>query len=255
VLHQLLTDLQLSYLPKQKARVSLARSLYGSSTKLVLLDDILSAVDSHVGDHLFTNAICGDICKNATRILVTNAAHVLSRCDYVIVMDQGSIQHQGKYTDLIAQGVSFAGAVDVSKHNKKNENEGVEEDLEEAADEAEADKQERVEDSDEKKESMRKSGIKLTSDEEKEEGNVAGSAYLNYARAGGYLAALSVLAAALLGRGSDVAGAFWLSNWAEEGSKKTSDGRVMSDEDTRFYLGIYATFALSALLGITGKTG
>ena len=44
----------------KKARVSLARALYGSSTKLMLLDDPLSAVDSHVGEHLFTNAICGE---------------------------------------------------------------------------------------------------------------------------------------------------------------------------------------------------
>jgi ABC-type multidrug transport system fused ATPase/permease subunit len=37
----------------QKARVALARSLYSPDTKLLLLDDPLSAVDSHVGEQLF----------------------------------------------------------------------------------------------------------------------------------------------------------------------------------------------------------
>merc|ERR1719253_1303622 len=107
----------------QKARVSLARALYGASTKLMLLDDPLSAVDSHVGEHLFTKAICGEVSKGTTRILVTHASHVLSRCDYVIVMEKGTIKHQGKYADLIASGVDFAGAVDVSKHEKAKDGE------------------------------------------------------------------------------------------------------------------------------------
>ena len=237
----------------QKARVSLARALYGVSTKLIVLDDILSAVDSHVGEHIFTNAICGDVSKGATRILVTHAAHVLSRCDYVIVMKNGTIEHQGKYTDLIAQGVSFAGAVDVTKHSEKEDDKENTEDLEEAANEVEAEGKEKVEETDEKKEAMRKSGIKLVSDEEKMEGSVTGSAYMNYARAGGFIAAFAVLCAAIFGRGSDVSGAFWLSRWAEEGFKKTSEGLVMAESDTRFYLGIYAAFALSGLMGITAQ--
>jgi ABC-type taurine transport system ATPase subunit len=40
----------------QKQRVSLARAVY-SSADLYLLDDPLSAVDSHVGKHIFENVI------------------------------------------------------------------------------------------------------------------------------------------------------------------------------------------------------
>jgi ABC-type multidrug transport system fused ATPase/permease subunit len=43
----------------QKARVSLARALYSRDTSVILLDDPLSAVDSHVGEHIFSNAIQG----------------------------------------------------------------------------------------------------------------------------------------------------------------------------------------------------
>jgi ABC-type multidrug transport system fused ATPase/permease subunit len=40
----------------QKQRVSLARAVY-SDADIYLLDDPLSAVDSHVGKHLFKNVI------------------------------------------------------------------------------------------------------------------------------------------------------------------------------------------------------
>lgn len=40
----------------QKQRVSLARAVY-SDADIYLLDDPLSAVDSHVGKHIFENVI------------------------------------------------------------------------------------------------------------------------------------------------------------------------------------------------------
>lgn len=40
----------------QKQRISLARSLYAKSD-IYMLDDSLSAVDSHVGKHIFDNVI------------------------------------------------------------------------------------------------------------------------------------------------------------------------------------------------------
>ena len=40
----------------QKQRVSMARSVYANAS-LYLLDDPLSAVDSHVGKHIFENVI------------------------------------------------------------------------------------------------------------------------------------------------------------------------------------------------------
>ncbi|KAI8344113.1 multi drug resistance-associated protein MRP [Chlamydoabsidia padenii] len=57
----------------QKARISLARALY-SRADIYLLDDPLSAVDAHVGKHLFDNVIGPHgLLKNKARILVTHA--------------------------------------------------------------------------------------------------------------------------------------------------------------------------------------
>ncbi len=58
----------------QKHRVALARAAYAAA-ELYLLDDPLSAVDAHVGRHLFDECICG-LLGSRTRILVTHQLQV-----------------------------------------------------------------------------------------------------------------------------------------------------------------------------------
>ena len=59
----------------QKARVSLARALY-IEADIYLLDDPLSAVDTHVGRHLFNEAI-NSFLSTKIRVLVTHQLHYL----------------------------------------------------------------------------------------------------------------------------------------------------------------------------------
>lgn len=87
----------------QRARVSLARAVYKNSS-IYLLDDPLSAVDSHVGKHLFDECIGpkGYLARQrATRILVTHQVHFLKDADWIIVMDQGRVLKQGSYSDVM----------------------------------------------------------------------------------------------------------------------------------------------------------
>ncbi|CAG2104614.1 unnamed protein product [Medioppia subpectinata] len=57
----------------QKARLSLARALYHSAD-IYLLDDPLSAVDTHVAKHLFQKyRCCVEYLKDKTRVLVTHS--------------------------------------------------------------------------------------------------------------------------------------------------------------------------------------
>jgi len=80
----------------QKARVSLARAAY-SNTDIILLDDVLSAVDSHVGKHILENCLVKGPLAGRTRILATHALSALPRVDYVYVLDKGDIVEQGTY--------------------------------------------------------------------------------------------------------------------------------------------------------------
>ena len=50
----------------------------------------LSAVDSHVGKHIFDNVIGpGGLLQNKTRVLVTHGITYLPKTDYIIVMKDG----------------------------------------------------------------------------------------------------------------------------------------------------------------------
>jgi ATP-binding cassette subfamily C (CFTR/MRP) protein 1 len=92
----------------QKQRVSLARAVY-SNRDIYLLDDPLSAVDSHVGKHIFDQVIGPQgLLKNKTRLLVTNSVAFLHQMDYVIVMKDGKISEAGTYKDLLKDGGALA---------------------------------------------------------------------------------------------------------------------------------------------------
>ena len=42
-----------------------------------------------------------------TRILVTNAIQYLPKCDYIIMLDENTIVHQGTYAELKAANIDF----------------------------------------------------------------------------------------------------------------------------------------------------
>ncbi|KAF1745727.1 hypothetical protein GCK72_022174 [Caenorhabditis remanei] len=93
----------------QKQRVSLARAVYQNS-EIVLLDDPLSAVDSHVGKHIFENVISSatGCLATKTRILVTHGLTYLKHCDKVIVIKNGTISEMGTYQELMNSNGAFA---------------------------------------------------------------------------------------------------------------------------------------------------
>ena len=86
----------------------MARAVY-SNSNLYLLDDPLSAVDSHVGKHIFEKVIGPEgLLKRKTRILCTNSVAYLSEMDQIFVMKDGRISEQGTYHDLLAEQGEFA---------------------------------------------------------------------------------------------------------------------------------------------------
>uniref|UniRef100_A0A2K5NEP1 Multidrug resistance-associated protein 1 n=1 Tax=Cercocebus atys TaxID=9531 RepID=A0A2K5NEP1_CERAT len=92
----------------QKQRVSLARAVY-CNADIYLFDDPLSAVDAHVGKHIFENVIGPKgMLKNKTRILVTHSMSYLPQVDVIIVMSGGKISEMGSYQELLARDGAFA---------------------------------------------------------------------------------------------------------------------------------------------------
>jgi len=88
----------------QKQRISLARALY-SNSRHVLLDDCLSAVDSHTAKHIFEHCVIGPLMVGRTCILVT---HNISLCvplsQHVVVLGNGKIIAQGPPDEVMSSG-------------------------------------------------------------------------------------------------------------------------------------------------------
>jgi ABC-type multidrug transport system fused ATPase/permease subunit len=92
----------------QKQRVSLARAVY-SGADIYLLDDPLSAVDSHVGKHIFDQVLSKDgILNGKTRIMVTHGVQWLPHVDYIVVMNHGTVSEAGTFEKLMDHNGAFA---------------------------------------------------------------------------------------------------------------------------------------------------
>ncbi|KTF80931.1 hypothetical protein cypCar_00017706, partial [Cyprinus carpio] len=92
----------------QKQRVSVARAVY-CNCAVYLLDDPLSAVDAHVGKHIFEKVIGPQgLLQGRTRVLVTHGLSFLPQADLILVMVDGEITEMGSYTELLGRQGAFA---------------------------------------------------------------------------------------------------------------------------------------------------
>lgn len=90
----------------QKARIGLARAIYRKAD-IYLLDDPLSAVDTHVGRHLFDLCIKGFL-KNNLVILVTHQLQYLQDVDKILILNNGVVEGVGSYESFKKSGLDLA---------------------------------------------------------------------------------------------------------------------------------------------------
>ena len=222
----------------QKQRLNIARAIYFNSD-IVLMDDPLSAVDAHVGRHIFDNAICG-LLKDKCRILATHQLHVLNRCDRIIWLQEGRIETIDTFDNLMADNEGFQKMMATTAQEEKIEKEEVD------GDEVEEEKK------DAKKRKNNKRGAALMQQEERAVKSVSWGVYAAYVRASGTIFnGPLVICLLIASQGANIATSLWLSFW-------TSNKFGYS---TGQYIGVYAAlgvmqallmFAFSVSLSVLG---
>ncbi|KAK5127730.1 hypothetical protein LTR08_004230 [Meristemomyces frigidus] len=107
----------------QKARLTLARAVYARAD-IYLLDDVLSAVDQHVGRHLIDNVLgAKGLLAGKTRILATNSIPVLMEAHFIALLRDGRIIERGTYEQLIAMKGEIAQLIRTASSEDQNQSE------------------------------------------------------------------------------------------------------------------------------------
>ncbi|KAJ7717035.1 multidrug resistance-associated ABC transporter [Mycena metata] len=108
----------------QKARVSLARAVY-SRASILLLDDVLSAVDAHTAHHLYHSCLRGELMQGRTVILVSHHVQLCAPgAAYIVALDNGRVQFQGNRDEFQSSGV-MSGLVHSTTAKEEEETEVV----------------------------------------------------------------------------------------------------------------------------------
>lgn len=194
----------------QKQRLNIARAIYFDAD-IVLMDDPLSAVDAHVGKHLFDKAICG-LLKDKCRVLATHQLHVINKVDRIVWMEAGRIEAVGTFNELMETNTEFARMMgEIATESKEAEKKPFADDeIEEAA-------AEKSKDSNFGEKSNGLQAKALMQAEERAVKSVPWNVYKAYIKASGsYLVAPGVVLLLVLAQSCNIITTLWLSWWISD---------------------------------------
>ncbi|XP_046989445.1 ATP-binding cassette sub-family C member 4-like isoform X1 [Schistocerca americana] len=229
----------------QRARINLARAVYRDAD-IYLLDDPLSAVDAHVGKHLFQECINGYLCRK-TRILVTHQLQYLKDADLIVILNNGRIEDQGTFSELMTQKTDFINLlVSNQEESEKTVAPSMKKQLSVGSTYSSVPDEDEEDDFDEPDETA----------EMIERGKLKGTLYKDYATAGSSYWLLAWLALfCLLAQLSSTGADYWVSFWTnqEEARVKLLEANIsasfshvqnitdyVSTEDT--FTGLFSAF-------------
>ncbi|XP_005190477.1 probable multidrug resistance-associated protein lethal(2)03659 [Musca domestica] len=224
----------------QKARINLARAVYRQAD-IYLLDDPLSAVDTHVGRHLFDQCM-RQYLRDRTVILVTHQLQFLEQADVIVILDKGQVRAVGTYESMRQSGFDYAKLL--LHKGDEDEEEGGEETDGKIDDNRDAQKMKR------QNSKQRQRQISVTSvastvesvedmapkqvEETREQGKIGLKLYKKYFGSSGSVVILSLMiffcvGAQVLGSGGD----YFLSYWVNKNENKLHeiDTRVEMQTD------------------------
>ncbi|KAK8031803.1 hypothetical protein PG990_001537 [Apiospora arundinis] len=254
----------------QKWRITLARAIY-SRAEILVLDDIFSAVDAHVGRHIFEKCLNGELGVGRTRILVT---HHVALCEpktkYLVELGEGSVLHAGLKSELEEDGT----LQQIKSHEQ------TEAEIQADGDATMVNSEETSEDEEQgeplAKVPSKKQARKFVEEEGREKGAIKKHVYATYLNdSGGWSFWTNIVLFFLFVQALTIGRSWWLKVWtsvyedeatqmhiAKEASAysinvhQTTFHRLMQpviaapDRGIAFYLGIYVLLAVaSALLG------
>nr|QNH67946.1 ATP-binding cassette transporter subfamily C member 1 X7 [Brachionus plicatilis] len=235
----------------QKQRISLARAIY-SNADIFMLDDPLSAVDSHVGKQIFNKVIGpAGLLKDKTRLFVTNSLNYLNQCDRIIMFENGSIVEMGTFNDLQTKNGKFIEFLKSFNDIKEASQDFIKSFGPSAEKKESLETKEVTRDDKLKKEDkvVSKIGEKLIEKEKIQSGNVKISVVLEYLKACRLWLSAIFIIMYILSVGCDMASSFWLSDWSNKADQEKSNAlnaTISRDETTKFFrLGIYASLGFS----------
>ena len=200
----------------QKARVCLARAVY-SRASVVLLDDVLSAVDAHTARHLHTRLLCGPLLEHRTLVLVShNVQLVGAQMDAVVFLEHGRVTFQGSGPEFL-HSEHFRGLEDAAGDETGEEERRLAAAPAPYAGEA----------------------AETGKEEERATGSIAFHVWATYARAsGGWVYAIATLLLFVGGNLWEVVTQWWLREWT---------GGAGAKHSAKFWFGGYATLLLVGL--------
>ncbi|KAK1706426.1 P-loop containing nucleoside triphosphate hydrolase protein [Colletotrichum acutatum] len=106
----------------QKQRIAIARSIV-AQPKILLLDEATSALDPHA-EGIVQKAL-DSASKDRTTIVIAHKLATIRNADNIVVMNKGRIVEQGRHSDLVAAGGTYAKLVQAQNlsvdHNNQSD--------------------------------------------------------------------------------------------------------------------------------------
>mmetsp|Transcript_315 Transcript_315/g.262 ORF Transcript_315/g.262 Transcript_315/m.262 type:complete len:1379 (-) Transcript_315:315-4451(-) len=239
----------------QKQRIQVARAVY-SKAEVYILDDILSAVDAHVGQHIFQQCLSnepGSLLKNTTRLLITNQLHLLEHVDRIVLMENGEIVEQGSYSEIMQRGETSRIKQMHDQYTQKTPEEEEEEvsvpdqDLPPAiAALVEPKKTVEISELNDASQQVERAKGKLTREEKREEGGVTFktvSAYWLAGTSGSWCLIFLIIFVFVLGEVTFLSIDSWLAYWTQDDSGNISDSTFLY-----IYFGLCGAFFLTLII-------
>ncbi|KAL5238885.1 hypothetical protein ACI65C_006295 [Semiaphis heraclei] len=245
----------------QKQRVSLARAVYNESN-IYFLDDPLSAVDSHVGKHIFEHVIGPTgLLRKKTRILVTHSITYLREVNLIVVMKDGQISESGTYKELLNKKGDFADflILYMQKQNEDKVDEIVE--IDKLLEDAPAGLKEKYVHQRSKSNSNSSMQRQISIDTEKtipisiidqqaklievektETGSVKWEVYVHYLKSIGPLLCISTVVLSIVFQGFSISSNIWLSVWSNDDTSHVHGTENISKRN--LYLTVYGLLGL-----------